>query len=138
MIIKQIFHNNDFDLFSLRNLLSESVDGIKTFRYFEKRDLKEIKKHLMTFLYYNNDKCVGYGHLENENNIVWLGILVSDLHTNQGYGKRIMDHLLNSYDGEITLSVDKKNQNALGLYKNKGFTIEEEKEYYYIMKIKKK
>jgi ribosomal protein S18 acetylase RimI-like enzyme len=137
MQIKQIFYNNDFDLISLQNLLLECVEGTKTFRYFEKRGLEEIKNHLMTFLYYNNDKCVGYGHLEKENNIVWLGILVSDLHTNKGFGKKIMDHLLNSYDGEITLSVDKKNHNALSLYKNKGFTIEEEKEYYYIMKLNK-
>ena len=137
MRIENIKHDSKDDLFNLKNLIDDSPNGVKTFRYFNSRDLDSIKNHFKTFLYYDNNNCVGYGHLDNDNGTIWLGILISDLHTNKGFGKQIMKHLIESYDGVIKLTVDKENDVATQLYLKMGFYFVKEFDYYYLMEINK-
>ena len=86
-----------------------------SFRYYNSRDISIIKNHITTFLLYDKE-FVGYGHLDKEKDKVWLGICVKEGSFGKGYGKKIMDRLLNSYNGKIYLSVDKDNFRAIQLY----------------------
>jgi ribosomal protein S18 acetylase RimI-like enzyme len=88
-------------------------------------------------LYYQNDECVGYGHLDKENDKIWLGIIVADKHQSNGFGNLIMDDLISKYDGEIYLSVDKDNLKAQELYKKKSFINLKENDKNYIMILKR-
>ena len=63
--------------------------------------------------------------------------MVSDKYRGLGIGKKIMTDLLKNYNGEITLSVDKKNISAINLYKSKNFIKIEENNNIIIMKLKK-
>ncbi len=103
------------------HFLTDFIDKIgnssKTFRYFTKRDPQNaLANHLTTFLLYD-DMFVGYGHLDRENNKVWLGICVKEGCQGKGYGKLIMQKLVDSYNGDIDLSVDLHNKIAINLYK---------------------
>jgi ribosomal protein S18 acetylase RimI-like enzyme len=137
MIEKQKIHFNDSKkLEDLKNFIDNNIKGCENFRYYKHRDFNTIKNHLQTILYYQNDECVGYGHLDKENEKVWLGIIVADNHQFKGFGNLIMDDLISRYEGEIYLSVDKGNINAQGLYKKKSFIILEENDKNYIMILK--
>ena len=119
------------------NLLEEFVDSLDSektkFRYYQKRKPREaIKNHLVTLLL-TSESAVGYGHLDVEGDRVWLGICVSNKHHNKGYGTLIMKELIDSYDGTISLSVDKDNQYAISLYNKFGFAVVKEEADYCIM-----
>lgn len=133
---KKITSENDIEL--LRSHIENSPKGTKTFRYFQKRDFSVLQKHVITFLYFNNGECVGYGHLDTEDGIVWLGVIVFDGYNGMGYGKYIVKSLINYYNGDILLSVDKDNIMALNIYKSLNFKIIKENEKSYIMKKSKK
>ena len=134
--IKLLKYNNE-DEKILKDYLSTNKNATKTFRYYNKRDYKVINDHIYTALYFNEDNILGYGHLDKENDIIWLGIMVSDKYRGLGIGKKIINDLIKNYKGEITLSVDKKNYPAINLYKSKNFTIIKENEEIIIMKLKK-
>tara|TARA_B100000287_G_C20581928_1_gene760696 strand:+ start:368 stop:772 length:405 start_codon:yes stop_codon:yes gene_type:complete len=112
----------------------DSLDSEKTkFRYYQKRDPRQaIKNHLVTLLL-TSESAVGYGHLDVEGDRVWLGICVSSKHHNKGYGASIMKELINSYDGTISLTVDKDNQSAINLYNKFGFSVVREEVDYCLM-----
>ena len=104
------------------------------FRYFKNRDFNIISNHVKTILLKDNDKIVGYGHLDkDENNQVWLGVMVCDDCIGRGYGKKIMTELLINQKDSIKLSVDIENMIAKKLYENNGFMVTEIKEKFYIM-----
>jgi hypothetical protein len=111
----KLLKNIDEDKKNLNKFLSENKSATKTFRYFNKREYDVINNHIYTALYFNNDNILGYGHI----------------------GKKIMTDLLKNYNGEITLSVDKKNIPAINLYKSKNFIKIEENNNIIIMKLKK-
>ena len=121
----------------LNKFLSENKDATKTFRYYDKREYDVINNHIYTALYFNNNNILGYGHLDKEGDTVWLGIMVSDMYRGIGIGKKIISDLIKNYSGEITLSVDKKNNPAINLYKSKNFIKIEENDHIIIMKLKK-
>jgi ribosomal protein S18 acetylase RimI-like enzyme len=103
-----------------------------TFRYYSKRTPSEaIVNHLVTFLLFDGH-AVGYGHLDEEDGIVWLGICVMESCVGRGYGKLIMEQLVNSYDGNICLTVDGDNDAAIGLYKKLGFVVTKENPVVYM------
>lgn len=128
---------SESDLKKLQKFLDENQIGVKTFRYYEKRNLKVINNHICTILFEDNNKLIGYGHLDKENDIVWLGIMVADNLKGKGYGKKILSQLITKYDSDIFLTVDKDNQSATSLYKKFGFIIIEEKDFFYKMKLNK-
>ena len=100
--------------------LENAGDSLKSFRYFNKRPVSSIASHLVTCVLIDHEKPVGYGHLDLENEIVWLGIAVIDSGKRRGYGKKIMSFLIDfahkSQISEINLSVDKNNHAAIQLY----------------------
>mgnify|MGYP005826578975 FL=1 len=101
----------------LEDFIESMGDSSPSFRYYSSRNPNEvIKNHISTFLLID-DGCVGYGHLDKEDEKVWLGICVKEGRKGKGYGKAIMEKLVSSYDGDIYLSVDIDNHVAINLYK---------------------
>lgn len=97
----------------------------KAFRYFESRGFEIIKNHVYTVVLYSNGEAVSYGHLDKEEEIVWLGILVKLKFQGQGFSNIMMELLINKASElklkEIRLAVDKSNYLAFNLYKKFGF-----------------
>jgi len=101
-------------------------DSLKTFRYFTSRPFATIANHLVTYIITQNDNKMAYGHLDPEGDNVWLGICVAEDYLRQGYGEKMMQHLL-SYANRnevpsIILAVDKSNLSAIKFYNKFGFT----------------
>jgi ribosomal protein S18 acetylase RimI-like enzyme len=113
----------------LEKFLFIAGNSLTTFRYFNKRPLSVIKNHLITYIMEVDGLPVCYGHLDRENDIVWLGIAVAEKFNNKGLGMIMMKSLL-SYAKEagvksISLAVDNDNRAALKLYKKHGFKLKE-------------
>jgi ribosomal protein S18 acetylase RimI-like enzyme len=132
--IKKISFTSLDDLILLEEFIKNNPKGQIKFRYFENRKYDVIKNHLYTALYYLNEEIVGYGHLDFEHEKTWLGIMVSDNFTSKGIGKFIIDDLINHSNGDIYLSVDSDNTNAIHLYKKKNFNIISSNNKHHIMK----
>lgn len=106
----------------LYEFLDNCSESLKSFRYFDKRRPQEaIENHIVTYVTYCGNEAVAYGHLDREGDTVWLGICVADSFVGQGFGKKMMRLLVDSYAGIITLSVDSNNLAAISLYKKFGF-----------------
>lgn len=120
---------DDLTLFFNENQINQ-----KYFRYYKKRNFDVVKNHIKTILIKDNEKILGYGHLDKEDDKIWLGIIVSDNNIGKGIGNQIMDKLLENINSEIYLTVDIENINAIVLYLKKNFVFQERKETYYIMK----
>ena len=130
--------NTPGDIQLLSDFLKDAGISLKTFRYFEKRPLEFIKNHSYTILVLNENKTpIGYGHLDPQGDIVWLGICVAENQVGKGYGKVIMSELTQKadFDGisELILQVDKANVSAVSLYKKFNFIITDEKEGLYLI-----
>lgn len=116
----------DADEALLKQFLSQLTLGVKSFRYFQTRPLSIIQNHLTTLLLTDNsNQPVAYGHLEQENGTLWLGVAVADDHTGLGLGKQMMKALIDTArkaeEPTVTLSVDKDNEVAQQLYYQFGF-----------------
>lgn len=135
---KKIFQHNSSTFFEeLDKFIKSNPIGTKNFRYFSSRPYAIIENHIYTCLYYIHNICVGYGHLDLEKNKTWLGIIVSDSKVNEKLGNQIMDDLIHNSKNDIHLSVDIDNIRAIKLYEKKGFKIMDQKNTYYLMKLKK-
>lgn len=133
MTIVKISDSNKKHIEELQSFLEKNNNGIQTFRYYNKRDFSVIKNHMCTFLYYIEDEVVGYGHLDIDDEKIWLGIMVGDKHIGLGLGNQIMNHLIQQTPNPIFLSVDKTNHRAQHLYNKFQFVIIEENNKNYIM-----
>lgn len=124
LVIKKITIS-DIDI--LKNFIQGSGDSLQTFRYYEKRDFKVISNHILTVLLFFNNKAIAYGHLEKEDDKMWLGIMVSESEKGKGFGKVIMSYLISfckeNKFSNIFLTVDKNNLNAINLYQKFKFKI---------------
>ena len=119
------------------NNLSLLIDFIQnlglaslSFRYFDKRSLESLNNHVATLGMIYKNRMISYGHLDKENEIVWLGIAVLPEYQGKGIGKAMMKALLEKSEDfgltEIFLTVDKENISAIKLYQQHKFlTIEE-------------
>ncbi len=126
------------DIEELKQFISNNPEGCKSFRYYSSRPFEVIKNHIHTILYYDeNYECIGYGHLDFENDLVWLGIIVGDLYISKKFGNEIMDHLISLSKNNIHLTVDKENKRGINLYIKKNFSILEENKTNYLMILKK-
>lgn len=116
---------DDNNISLLDQFLESAGKSLNTFRYFDKRPISVIKKHLYTVAYLIDHQPAGYGHLDPDGQIVWLGIAVVDSFVGRGIGKEIMKHLLQKGNelelSRIRLSVDKPNIAAITLYEKMGF-----------------
>jgi ribosomal protein S18 acetylase RimI-like enzyme len=102
------------------------------FRYFEKRDPLFVvqKQHIYTIVGIDeiSNKVIGYGHIDHENKY-WLGICILNSYHGKGYGKQIMDGLINYADSKhilLSLSVDIENMNAIQMYTKYKFVEEKQ------------
>ena len=111
----------------LSSFIKELQDEQDSFRYYKNRNLDTIKNHVFTMLLLDTNKPIGYGHLDQENDVVWLGIVVNNKYQGMGLSKTIMDVLLRKAEEKglksIRLSVDNDNEKAISLYKRFGFII---------------
>jgi len=119
---------DEADSADLERFLSKLGSGAASFRYFASRPLSVINKHLKTILLYNiESEPIGYGHLEWEDDICWLGIAIAEKSKGKGYGKMMMQELFllakrNNVE-LISLSVDRSNQVAASMYEKLGFQL---------------
>lgn len=114
---------NRENIYYLKNFIDDMGTSSRSFRYYANRNPDEvIDNHLVTYILCDVDP-VGYGHLDKENEKVWLGVCVIDGQHGKGYGKMIMEKLVDSYSGDIWLSVDVDNVRAINLYKLFSFNI---------------
>jgi ribosomal protein S18 acetylase RimI-like enzyme len=138
-MIKRI-KNNSEDIALLSTFIKNSGNSLEKFRYFNSRDLSVIADHIYTILILDiNQNPVAYGHLDPDQEIVWLGICVSEKATGNGYGDKIMTNLIDEASKislkEIVLKVDSNNTKAISLYQKHFFQIlSEEKGKFFIMK----
>ncbi|MEX2656052.1 MAG: GNAT family N-acetyltransferase [Balneolales bacterium] len=121
------------------DFLERAKNSLETFRYFEKRPLSVVKNHVTTLIILEEKKPVCYGHLDDDGTKVWLGIAVIGEHRGRGYGKIMMNELIERAKSQnlnaIYLSVDKSNTIAQALYEKKGFKVFDEKEGENFMKL---
>jgi ribosomal protein S18 acetylase RimI-like enzyme len=128
-----------------RELVSKFIanagNSVTTFRYYNSRSLDVISNHLVTVVAMEGDEPVGYGHLDKENEITWLGIAVAHSKRGAGIGNIIMDFLVQEARllnvSQISLTVDKENIPAIKLYGKFGFinTSEALNGHAYLMKL---
>ncbi len=122
----QIERIDSSEIQSLEFFLDSCGSALETFRYFSSRPLSVIKTHLATLLGFDERRVpMAYGHLDQEDGVVWLGICVADGHQGKGYGKAMMRALLDAAHSmnleSISLTVDATNPHAARLYEKFGF-----------------
>lgn len=126
-------NTNELSLF-----IKDLGDEQDSFRYFKNRGLEAIKNHIYTFLLLESSISVGYGHLDLEDSVVWLGIVVKKEHQGKGLAKIIMHTLVNKAEElglkSIQLSVDHDNKIAIALYQKFGFELTKKAERFSIYK----
>jgi len=120
------------DIKRIEQFLLRMGNSGETFRYFANRPLSVIENHVVTILAVNEkDYPVGYGHLDLENDQVWLGICVAQMERGHGIGKMLMQFLLAEADRHLIttvyLSVDQNNTPAIKLYRKFGFSESDKK-----------
>jgi ribosomal protein S18 acetylase RimI-like enzyme len=118
-----LLNKNNRDL--VNSFLDSTQEALHHFRYFNSRSLDVLDNHLATYLLQLDGRMVGYGHLDQEGEIVWLGIAISDTHQGLGLGRLMMELLLTVAKLKklpgIQLAVDNDNIKAIALYQKFGF-----------------
>lgn len=118
----------------LENFLEHAGSSLNGFRYYNKRSFDELKNHIVTFILEEDGNALAYGHLDQEDGTVWLGICVIESWQGYGLGNRMMEELLKLADEnqipKIKLAVDNDNLPAQSLYKKFRFVKTEEHETY--------
>ena len=119
---------NNVTPIEVKNFINQCGESLIFFRYFEKRPFEIIKNHIQTALLFDLNNMVGYGHLEKEDNKIWLGIVLSPDNTGKGYGKYLMEYIINFFlnteEENLYLTVDIKNKVAIKLFEKSGFRLE--------------
>ena len=131
-----IIKNNDIIHYEYLHLLKIFSNNTLSnhFRYFNKFlssndfPLNMIFNHIYTIIGTINNIPIAYGHIDYENNY-WLGICILSDYQNKGYGKQIMNNLIQFINDNninpLFLTVDNDNLNAIHLYKKFNFSIYE-------------
>ena len=114
---------NNISFNFIKEIVNMNINLKKTFRYFDSRDESCFDNHFYHFIL-NDPDPVGYGHLDYEDGMMWLGMCVFDSYVGKGYGKSILKTLIdNRKNHNLHLSVDKDNFKAINLYLSNGFKI---------------
>lgn len=127
--------NQDFTFDEVKKLINSNLNLRKNFRYFNSRSNECFKNHYYHFIL-NDPEPVGYGHLDCEYDKMWLGMCVFDSFVGKGYGKLILNNLIdNRKKNVLYLTVDKNNYKAINLYLNRGFQIYSQTEKIFYCKL---
>ena len=133
MNIVKVTLDNNIEL--LEQFILKIGIAAESFRYYNSRPISVIKNHLVTLLLIDNENPIAYGHLDKENEDVWLGICVLSEYSRKGYGKKMMNELIieakELHLSNIVLTVDKDNFSAINLYKKMNFFKVGESNNYY-------
>ena len=137
IIIKSVNLNSKKEIYKFLEIAGSSL---LKFRYFDTRDTDVLQNHLLTLLGYEGNKPVAYGHLDTEKGKLWLGICIAENYKGYGFGKEIMHNLVKKFNNQspydsLYLSVDRDNHAAISLYDKFHFSIIEENELHYIMRL---
>jgi perosamine synthetase len=126
------FHKNKYRLEEkvtvemINEFLANRKSISRHFRYYDKRRVEDVlKNHLYTLVCYEEDKVIGYGHIDFEGK-AWLGICILNEYQGKGYGRILMKKLLEYVDSkkmDVYLTVDSDNILAIELYLKNGFQI---------------
>jgi len=120
--IKEIGYS---DYVLLDGFLQNAGGSLSSFRYFNTRPTSVIKNHIVTAVLIHNSAVVGYGHLDKDSDVIWLGIAVSEMAIGKGFGKLMMSFLITRAEEMnlpvINLTVDKNNIKAIRLYDHFSF-----------------
>jgi ribosomal protein S18 acetylase RimI-like enzyme len=124
----QIVLIDQSNLHLLDSFIKNLGESAKTFRYFNHQPSSRVLTNLFTGLAISDSgEPAVYGHLEEENGTVWLGIAVLPGYQGKGLGKYMMDRLMEEAlrlnIEVITLTVDKINERAHKLYLQYGFVV---------------
>ena len=124
----KLINNNKEGIELLSIFLENAGASLKTFRYFKLRPLKVIGNHFATILILNDNALpVAYGHLDPENEKMWLGICVAEYEMGKGYGNEMMKllvlHAKQLGIKELFLKVDSDNTRAISMYRKFFFEI---------------
>ena len=108
------------------NFLEHAGAGtLEKFRYFQSRPLEIIDNHVATFIIRHESNAIAYGHLDKEDENIWLGIAIAEAFHGRGLGNLMMTHLLAFARIQkiptIKLAVDIDNHSAIPLYQKFGF-----------------
>jgi ribosomal protein S18 acetylase RimI-like enzyme len=126
---------SDKNLSLLDRFLTSLGTGADTFRYFSKRPVEVVLGHLYAVILLKDQVPIAYGHLEREGSDLWLGVAVSEAYQGNGFGKKMVNHLLehakSANETSVTITVDKVNFKAIQLYEMLGFIRIAEKEHFY-------
>ncbi|MEI8128509.1 MAG: GNAT family N-acetyltransferase [bacterium] len=123
--IKLIDIDNSNKIELVEQFINDAGNSLITFRYFNTRPIEILKNHIITTVLLFENRPIGYGHLDHENDFVWLGIAISQKSKGKGYGNIIMSHLISKAVELklpiISLTVDKNNSSAIKLYEKYDF-----------------
>ena len=128
-MIKVVLNKNNFEAYyRLFKQFIDQFDNDESFTYYKNRGVSHLPAVAHTIIYLSNNKIIGYGHLDQEVNDLWLGIAVDTDARGVGLGAKIMQDLIEKYqkdfsDTDLILAVGISNSNALKLYKKFGFTV---------------
>lgn len=122
---------NDKNISLLKNFIAKMGEAKKSFRYFNTRSIEVIKNHKATLMFADeHNHPMAYGHLDSENENVWLGLCVLPEYKGKGYGNKMMLSLLKNANElnvqSILLTVDKDNTAAIKMYEKFQFKLVEE------------
>ena len=131
-----IVYYNNVSCEDINSLISNLTDDeLSSFRYYNKRSISScLEKHCNTIIVKDKNIPIGYGHLEYEDNKLWLGVVVKKSYQEKGIGKTIIQKLLDCTQDDIWLSVDSNNIRAQMLYSSLGFVKQYIKDTIYIYK----
>lgn len=114
------------DVYKLGSLLNHNYANL----YDEQSLNKDVNK---TFLYVDDDKLIGFIHIQDLNGEVdIINIIIDENYRRHGYASKLLEYVINyASNRPIFLEVNDQNTNALNLYKKYGFTeINRRKGYY--------
>ena len=92
--MKELVEINDSNVHLINEFLNSAGSSLTSFRYFNSRSTGVIKNHIVTYIFLVDDLPVGYGHLDKEDEIVWLGIAVIEHEKGKGYGAFLIHELI--------------------------------------------
>jgi ribosomal protein S18 acetylase RimI-like enzyme len=111
----------------LEQFIQRAGKSLETFRYYSKRPFSIVRNHLCTWVIEEGGQVEAYGHLDREGNTVWLGIAVTFTARGKGFGRKMMQRLMESGKDlgipVIRLLVDNENRVAIRLYERFGFRV---------------